>query len=194
MAGTDITNLLQRWSSGDTAAIDDLLPLVYDDLKRLARFSVRRERQDHTLGATAPVNEAYLRLTEQSPLNAENRAQFFYMSAQTMRRVLIDYARRRKSDKRGGGAAKLEFDEAFMAPVSKQEEWIAVDEALVKFAEIDAARANLVELRYFAGFTVEEIAELQGRSLSSVKRDWAIARSWLHKALTETAQGPVPLD
>lgn len=194
MPDSDITVLLQRWSSGDHSAVDELLPLVYDDLRQLARRNVRMERQDHTLAATALVHEAFVKLAGQNRLNLENRAQFFYISGQMMRRVLIDHARRHKSAKRGGAAAKVELDEAFMAPEERQEEWLAVDEALEKFSAIDPRRARLVELRYFAGFTVEEIAEMESRSVATVKRDWAIARSWLHRALSEAEVGRTTLD
>ena len=191
---SDITALLQRWSAGDTAAIDDLLPLVYDDLRRLARRNFRRERPDHTLAATALVHEAYLRLAGQQRQTIENRAQFFYMSGEIMRRILIDHARRHRAAKRGGVAAKVELDEALLASEEKQEEWLAVHEALTRFAAIDPARTRIVELRYFAGFTVEEIADLEGRPLISVKRDWVIARTWLQRALTETNIGPAALE
>jgi RNA polymerase sigma factor (TIGR02999 family) len=191
---SDITSLLKRWSAGDAAAIDDLLPLVYDDLRRLARRNFQRERPDHTLAATALVHEAYLRLAGQQRQTMENRAQFFYMSGEIMRRVLIDHARRHRAAKRGGAAAKVELDEAFMVSEQKQEEWLAVHEALEKFAVIDPARTRIVELRYFAGFTVEEIAELEGRPLTAVKRDWAVARTWLHRALTEAKLGSAALE
>jgi len=188
----DITSLLRRWSGGDDSAVDELLPLVYTDLRQLAQRSVRLEREGHTLSATALVNEAYLRLTGENRFAMENRAQFFHLTARIMRSVLIDYARRRRSGKRGGRFAKIEFDEAFMAPVEKQEEWLAVDLALERFAALDPARAQLVELRYFAGFTLEEVAELEGCSLATVKRDWALARGWLRRELSE--RGSLALD
>ena len=191
---SEITLLIKRWTAGDSTALDDLFPLVYEDLHGLARRKFNDERPDHTLAATALVHEAYLRLAGQQRQTMENRAQFFYMSAEIMRRILIDHARRHRAARRGGTAVKLELDEALLASEDKQEQWLAVNEALDRFAVIDPARARIVELRYFAGFTVEEIASLEGRSLTAVKGDWAIARSWLHRALSEVEHGFTALD
>lgn len=189
MAHGEITSILQRWSDGDSTALESLLPLVYSDLRKLARAHIAGERAGATLQPTALVHEAYLRLCGQENVNWQNRAQFFGIFAQMMRRVLVDVARRHKASKRGGGAPLAEFDEAYMASEEKREEWLAVNEALDKFEKIDPERARIVELRYFAGFSVEEIAALLAVSTTTIKRDWAVARSWLYRALKDSGHG-----
>ena len=179
----DITLILQRLATGDRAALDELLPLVYGDLRRIARLHLRRERPDNTIRTTALVNEIFLRMTGHEKLDLEHRGEFFHLASRLMRRVLVDAARCRQSAKRGGSGIAIEFDEAFMAPEERQEEWIAVHEALEKFTNLDPARARIVEMRYFGGYTFEEIAVLQGVSEATIRRDWSVARLWLRRAL-----------
>ena len=181
MSASDVTTLLQQWSAGDGSALDRLLPLVYEDLRRLAHARMRREGGDRTLQTTALVHEAFLRLAGQNDPSLQHRGEFFHLAARLMRRILVDNARRRFSGKRGGGQEDVAFDEAFMAPEEKMQEWLEVNEALEKFAVLDVQRAMIVELRYFAGFSIEEIAELMGVSPATVKRDWTVARCWLKK-------------
>src|SRR5262249_6551321 len=150
----------QQWAAGDGSALDRLLPLVYEDLRRVAHARVRREARDRTLQTTALVHEAFLRLVGQNDPSLQDRAEFFHLAARLMRRSLVDNARRRFTVKRGAGQDDLAFDETFMAPEEKMQEWLEVNEALEKFAALDSHRAMIVELRYFAGFSVEEIADL----------------------------------
>lgn len=181
----EVTRLLQDWSVGNRAALDKLLPLVYSELRRLAHSYLTHERPDHTLQTTALVHEAYLKLIDQHSVNWENRAQFFAISAQAMRRILLDNARRHTAVKRGSGGQKLSLDE--VATVSgdvANESLIALDLALHKLETIDAAQSKIVELRYFGGLTIEETAQVMKTSPSSVQREWTIARAWLYKTIT----------
>jgi RNA polymerase sigma factor (TIGR02999 family) len=180
----EVTRLLQDWSDGRREALDQLLPLVYDELRRLARSYLSHERPDHTLQTTALVHEAYLKLIDQHSVNWQNRAQFFAISAQAMRRILLDNARRRTSAKRGGGEPKLSLDEA--ATVSGEmanESLLALDMALQELEKIDAPQSKIIELRYFGGLTIEETAEVLKSSPATVKREWTMARAWLYKAM-----------
>ena len=176
----EVTRLLQDWSDGRREALDQLLPLVYDELRRLAHSYLTRERPDHTLQTTALVHEAYLKLIDQHSVNWQNRAQFFAISAQAMRRILLDNARRRTSVKRGSGVPRLSLDEA--ATVSGEtanESLLALDLALQELEKIDAEQSKIIELRYFGGLTIEETAEVLKTSPATVKREWTMARAWL---------------
>jgi RNA polymerase sigma factor (TIGR02999 family) len=172
-------------SRGDQAASEKLIPLVYDELRRLARSYMRRERPDHTLQATALVHEAYLKLAEQRSSNWQNRAHFFGVAAQLMRRLLIDHARGHLRQKRGGEYEKVVLNEAFVFSPEQSAELVAVDEALEKLARIDERQARVVELRFFGGLSVEEAAAVLGISPKTVKRDWSVAKAWLYADLKQ---------
>jgi len=188
----EVTRLLQDWSIGNREALDRLLPLVYDELRRLAHSYLTRERPDHTLQTTALVHEAYLKLIDQRSVNWQNRAQFFAISAQAMRRILLDNARRHTAAKRGSGGQKVSLDEvATLSRDTANESLIALDEALQKLATIDADQSRIVELRYFGGLTIEETAEVLKTSPSSVQREWTIARAWLYNAIAGSPEAPV---
>lgn len=180
----DVTRLLRRWSEGDEAAFEQLLPMVYDELRRLARSRLRRERSDHTYDTSALVHEAYLRLIEQDGVAWQGRGHFFAIAAQAMRRLLVDHARERFSQKRGGRDKPLPLDEALDAGAGSSDETVlAVHEALEQLAALDRERAQLVELRYFVGLSLPEIAELRQVSLSTVERQWRLARAFLVRTL-----------
>jgi len=181
----DITELLVDWSKGDLEALNKLTPLVYDELHRLARRYLRHERANHTLQTTALVHEAYLRLVEQRNANWQNQVQFFAVAAQLMRRILVDYARGHGAAKRGGGYAKLSLDEAMIVSNEKSADLMALDEALNSLAAIDPEQSRVVELRVFGGLTVEETAEALGVSPRTVKREWSMAKAWLHRQITK---------
>ncbi len=178
-----ITELLEEWSSGNQTALNKLYPLVYDELRRLARRYMRRERQGHTLQTTALINEAYVRLVDQKDVHWANRAHFFAISAQIMRRILIDHARRNLYAKRGGGAQRVSFDETATL-ADRASELILLDEALRSLAELDPRRSQVVELRYFGGLNNEEIAGVLQISENTVTRDWNMARAWLYQQLS----------
>jgi RNA polymerase sigma factor (TIGR02999 family) len=175
--------LLLAWNRGEDAALDALLPLVYDELRRLASHYMRRERDDHTLQATALVNEAYLRLIEVRKVQWQNRAHFFAMAARVMRRILVDAARARGYQKRGGGARVLSLDEALIVPVEPDQDLVALDDALTALAEIDARKSQVVEMRFFGGLNIDETAEALHVSRDTVKRDWNMAKLWLLREL-----------
>ncbi|MDT7809761.1 MAG: hypothetical protein QOJ70_3574 [Acidobacteriota bacterium] len=179
----EITELLVRWSDGDSAALEKLLPLVETELHRLAHSYMRRENEDHTLQTTALVNEAYLKLVDQTRVCWQNRAHFFGIAAQLMRRVLIDYARVKGRGKRGGGAYKVELTEADAISEEKFVELLALDEALERLAAIDGRKARVVELRYFGGLSVKETAEVLKVSEVTVARDWEMARALLAREI-----------
>jgi RNA polymerase sigma factor (TIGR02999 family) len=180
----DVTRLLRAWSDGDEQALNDLMPAVYSEVRKLARSYLRRERPDHTLQATALVNEAYLRLIDQKQVRWNNRAHFFGIAAQMMRRVLVDHARGHNAEKRGSGEAPVVLDEALEIAANAQNvDVIAVDEALAVLAKLDERQARIVELRFFAGLGIEETAEVIGLSPATVKREWAAARAWLRREL-----------
>jgi RNA polymerase sigma factor (TIGR02999 family) len=182
----DITQILGRLEHGDEAGINELLPLVYDPLKRLAYKQLQAERADHTLNATALVHEAYLKLVDQRSVTWQNRAHFFAVAARAMRRILIDYARGRQAEKRGGGQPLVTFNDEAVAREARSEELLAIDESLNRLAEIDERQAAIVEYKFFGGLTHEEIAEVLGVSIQTVHRDWRFARAWLARRLGES--------
>lgn len=180
----EVTRLLDRAKRGEPAAVERLLPLIYDELKSVARGFMRGERPGHTLQPTALVHEAYMRLVDVDKMDWQGRAHFVAMAARLMRRVLIDHARRRRAEKRGGNAVRVEFDEGFPAVADgRLEELLALEEAISRLAELDPRQAQAVELRYFGGLSVEETAAVLGVSAKTVKRDWAVARAWLQAEL-----------
>ena len=180
----EVTRLLVAWGNGDQAALDELIPLVYDELRRLARRYMRRESQDHTLQTSALVNEAYLRLVDQKSVQWQNRAHFFGVAAQMMRRILVDHARSRLRAKRGGGAQMVSLaDEAVM--YQEVAEVIALDDALNNLAELDPRKSQIVEMKFFGGLTNEEAAEVLKVTTRTVEREWRKAKAWLHRAINK---------
>ncbi|MGH9834176.1 MAG: sigma-70 family RNA polymerase sigma factor [Blastocatellia bacterium] len=179
----EVTQLLLAWSEGDKAAMDQLIPLVYGELRRLAKHHMRRERAGHTLQTTALIHEAYLRLIDASQSRLENPRYFFAAASRLMRQVLTDLARERGSRKRGGAAEQVSLDEALMVSEQRDEGLLALDEALRALAELDARKSQVVELRFFGGLRVEETAEALDVSVETVHRDWRLARSWLLRKL-----------
>jgi len=188
--GADITGLLVAWQAGDAGALNDLLPIVYDELRRQARRALRREADGHTLQPTALVHEAYLRLIDQRRVQWEGRTQFFAIAAQLMRRILVDHARTRRRGKRGGGAVHVTLpdvpatDGATAGNDGTPVDPLDLDEALTRFAALDPHKARLVELRYFAGLSIPEAAAALGVSAATVGREWAVARAWLRRELS----------
>jgi RNA polymerase sigma factor (TIGR02999 family) len=182
-APSDVTTLLRAWSAGDRDALDEMLPAVYAELHRLARAHLRGERTDHTLQATALVNEAYLRLVDQTRVQWQNRAHFFGTAAQLMRRILVDHTRGRRAAKRGGEAVRVELDEALAIAEARDIDLVALEEALERLEALDPRQASLVVQRFFGGLTIEEAAESLGISLATAKRDWATAKLWLRREL-----------
>ncbi len=181
-----ITQLLVAWGDGDRAALDQLVPLVHAELRRRARGYLRGERRGHTLQTSALVNEAYLKLVEQRHARWQNRAHFLAICAQLMRRILVDYARRRQYQKRGGDALRVTLAEAESLPDERETDLVALDEALKSLAELDPRRARVVELRFFGGLNIEETAEVLKVSPTTVERDWTVAKAWLHKTVTKS--------
>ena len=179
----DVSVLLRAWSDGDSTALDQLTPIVYDELHRLARRYLRGERRDHSLQTTALVNEAYLRLVDHTRMAWQDRAHFFAVSAQVMRRILVDHARRRNV-KRGRGLRRVSLDEATMIGGERPPDLAALDDALTLLAERDPRKAQVVEMRFFGGLSVEESAEVLGVSPVTVMRDWRTARAWLYRELS----------
>jgi len=180
---TKVTALLIDWSNGSKAAYDKLVPLVHDELHRLAHRYMSRERPGHTLQTTALVDEAYLRLVDKK-VQWQNRTHFFAIPAQVMRRILVDHARAHAYQKRGGGTQKIELNEAMVMAKERAAELVALDEALEKLKEFDARKARVVELRFFGGLTVDETAQVLSISANTVDRDWSTARAWLYNAVT----------
>jgi RNA polymerase sigma factor (TIGR02999 family) len=178
-----LTQLLQRWSAGDSRALDELTPLVYAEVRKLARRYLQRERPNHTLQATALVNEAYIRLIDQRSVQWKNRAHFYGIAAQVMRRVLVDHARMRKADKRGSGETPLVLDEALDVSADRGLDLVHLDDALKALAALDPRQAKIVELRFFGELSIEETAEVVRLSPATVKREWAAARIWLRREL-----------
>ena len=178
-----VTELLAAWGAGDAGASDALVPLVYDELRRQARRALRREGEGHTLQATALVHEAWLRLDGQHDARWESRSHFLAVAAQTMRRVLVDHARARRAQKRGGGDVQISLDDAHAAAAPDTVDVLALDDALALLAAMDARKARLVELRYFAGMSIPEAAAALGVSQATVIREWAVARMWLRREL-----------
>ncbi|MCA1568406.1 MAG: sigma-70 family RNA polymerase sigma factor [Acidobacteria bacterium] len=180
-----ITRLLEQWSNGDAEVLDDLMPLVYLELRRQASGYLRRERPNHTLQPTALINEAYLKLIGRRDVKWQNRAHFFAFAAQAMRHILVDYARERKREKRGGAPENLPLDEALtIVSQEKSIDLVALDEALNKLAAFDERQAKVVELRYFSGLSIEETAEVLNVSNVTIRRDWNMAKAWLHQEIT----------
>ncbi len=187
---TQVTQLLIRYGAGDPKAVEALLPAVYQELKRLAQAYMRRENSQHTLQATALVHEAYLKLIDQHSVQWKNRAHFFGVAAQIMRRILVDHARSKHADKRGGKDVRVAFDEAMHAKKSESvdADLLALDAALERLAAIDPRQAQVVELRYFGGLSIEETAEVLKTSPATVKRDWTMAKAWLHREVKSELQ------
>jgi RNA polymerase sigma factor (TIGR02999 family) len=180
----EITQLLHSWQGGNPAALDALVPVVYKELRRLAHCELRKERPNHTLQSAALVHEAYFRLLGQNPPQWESRTHFFAIAAQLMRQILVDYARRRRASKRGSGACMLTLDDAIALPERKDVDVVAVDDALNTLAELDPRQSRVVELRFFAGLSLEEISEVMGIATATVQRDWTAARAWLHREIS----------
>jgi RNA polymerase sigma factor (TIGR02999 family) len=181
----EVTQLLIDWSNGDQAALDKLVPVVDRELRRLAHHYMRGERPDHTLQTTALVNEAFVRLVNRKSIQWQNRAHFFGIAAQLMRTILVDHARSHACAKRGGGAGRLELDEALAVSQQKASEVIALDDALKALALIDPQQSRIVELRFFGGLTVEEAAEVLHVSPATIKREWSSAKAWLYRELAK---------
>jgi RNA polymerase sigma-70 factor, ECF subfamily len=186
----DVTELLLQWSNGSDAALQRLMPLVYEECRRIAARQMRGERVEHTLSPTALVNELYLRLVDQHRTTWSNRAHFFGIAAQLMRRVLVDHARARLAEKRDGGRLVVSLDAADdVATPSPLTDVVAIDEALGRLGQIDPDQQRIVELRFFAGLTVDETAHVLGRSPRTVKREWQLAKAWLFRELRERSSG-----
>jgi RNA polymerase sigma factor (TIGR02999 family) len=183
MDSHDVTQLLDRWSSGDKNALEALTPMVYNELKRVARRQMMKERSDHTLESTALVHEAYLRLVDQKQTKWQSRAHFFAVASEMARRILVDYAKARNAKKRGG--PKVSLEESPEPFINQDADIIAVNDALDELTKLDPRQARIVELRYFGGLTIEETAEVIGVSTPTVKRDWLVARAFLQRSLSE---------
>ncbi len=183
----NVTRLLIELSKGDRAAVDLLLPVIYDELRKLAANYLRRERPDHTLQPTALVHEAYMKLIDQSRVNWQNRAHFFGVAAQIMRRLLVDHARKHNAEKRGQDFQKLSLDENIDRAVERSAELIALDDALKTLATFDEQKARMVELRYFGGLSIEETADVLGVTPTTIKRHWRLAKAWLHGEMQRDA-------
>ncbi len=181
----DVTQLLARWAEGDRSALDGLMPIVYGELRRIADGYLRRERSGHTLQPTALVNEAWLRLVRQDGLHFDHRRQFYALAAQAMRRILVDHARAVNADKRGGGAAKTTLGLDVAGGANRTVELLALDEALDQLARVSPRQAQVIELRYFGGLTVDEIADLVGISAATVSRDQKAAEAWLGHVMSQ---------
>lgn len=182
-AAKSITQLLVDWSNGDRAALDELVPLVHSELRRIGRNYMRGERKGHTLQTSALINEAYVRLVDQKHVRWQNRAHFLAIASQLMRRILVDYARRRQFQKRGGGALQVTLGDAEKIAIERTPDLVALDEALTSLARIDERRSRVVELKFFGGLSIEETAEVLKVSPTTVERDWIVAKAWLHKTL-----------
>jgi len=191
-SGLDVTQLLQAWSDGDQEALAQLTPLVYAELHRLARRYMAQERPGHLLQTSALVNEAFLRLIDWKTVRWQNRAHFFGVSAQLMRRILVDFARSQNYAKRGGQALLVSLSEAAALPQERGTDLVALDDALKQLAVLDARQSQVVELKFFGGMEMEEIAEVLNVSLGTVKRDWSLAKLWLVRELNTTSEGNAP--
>lgn len=183
-SSNEVTQLLVAWSNGDSSARDALMPLVHDELRRLAHRYMGRERGNHTLQTSALVNEAYLRLIDQKDVHWQNRAHFFGIAARIMRRILVDYARKRGFAKRGGNLQPVPLDEAMIVSPERAAEVVALDDALNNLAELDQRKSQIIELRFFGGLSIEETAEVLGVSAGTVMRDWTFAKAWLRREIT----------
>ena len=181
----NVTKLLLGWGNGDKEALDQLVPIVYDELRRQAARYLRRERVGHTLQTTALINEAYIRLVDQKRVQWQNRAHFFGIAAQLMRRILVDHARTKKRAKRGGSDVRVSLAESALTVKGPDLDVVALDEALDRLARVDKQQAKVVELRFFSGLTVEETAEVLQISPATVKREWSMAKAWLHREISD---------
>jgi RNA polymerase sigma factor (TIGR02999 family) len=177
----EVSVLLAAWTNGNEAARDELIPLIYDELRRLAGRHMAQERSDHSLQATALVHEVYVRLTDQRQVHWQNRAHFFALASRLMRRILVDHARARQSAKRGGDARHVSLDEAMVVSEETAADLVALDAALTRLAAMDSRKCEVVELRYFGGLTLEEVAEVLKISPITVRRDWSTAKAWLYR-------------
>jgi len=184
VTSTGVTELLRRWSNGDPAALEALLPIVYGELRRVARGCLASERTDHTLQSTALVHEAYMRLVGNS-VDWQNRAHFFAVAAQLMRRILVDHARRRGAAKRGANPLTLTLDESVALPKAREVDLLALDDALNSLSELDARQSRIVELRFFGGLSIENTAKVLGLSPATIKREWGTARAWLYEQIQQ---------
>ena len=180
----EVTQLLVAWGNGDHSARDQLMSLVYEELHRLAHRHIRKERPGHTLQTSALVNEAFVRLVDQKKVHWQNRAHFFSIAAQIMRRILVDYARNRAYTKRGGDAQRVTLDEDLIVSEERSSNVVALDEALNELANFDERKSKVIELRFFGGLSIEETAEVLAVSQGTVMRDWTLAKAWLRKAMT----------
>lgn len=183
-SSTQITQLLARWSDGDNSAREALIPLIYDELRRVAHNALSRRRPGHTLGSTALVHEAYMRLVRRSSVHFENRAHFFAVASHLMRRILVDHARKHNAAKRGGDNLTLVLDDAIASPEHRELDLSHLDDALSALARLDERQASIVEMRFFGGLSVDETSHVLGISPATVKREWATARTWLYDAMT----------
>jgi RNA polymerase sigma factor (TIGR02999 family) len=186
-AGRDITGLLLKWGSGNREALDELTPLVYDELRKLAARQLRLERPGHTLQSTALVHEAYLKLIDQERVQWHDREHFFAVASQVIRHILVSHARAHNASKRGGGKTMLAFDEAVALTGRREMDLVALDDALESLSKIDPQQGRIVELRFFGGLSIEGTAQVLGISPATVKRDWNVARAWLHRELSGKA-------
>src|SRR5437763_7071271 len=182
-----VTQLLVAWGEGDGAALDKLMPLVHEELRRLAHHYMRGEGPGNTMQTSALVNEAYLRLADRTNPRWQNRAHFFAICAQLMRQILVDHARRRRSRKRGGGERQVPLDEAMIVSEERAADVVALDEALARLAELDPRQSRIVELRFFGGLSIEETAEVLGVSPGTVMRDWTLAKAWLRREISSAS-------
>jgi RNA polymerase sigma factor (TIGR02999 family) len=185
---SQVTLLLSRWRGGDREALDTLMPLVYEELRRLARHYLQQERRDHTLQSTALVHEAYVRLIGQSPPEWKSRAHFFGVAARLMRQILVDHARGHRAAKRGGNSLKLTLQEGLVGRKGKELDVVALDDALNTLAELSPQQSHIVELRFFSGLTIEDTSEVLGVSPATVKRGWTTARAWLFREMNQSEQ------
>jgi RNA polymerase sigma factor (TIGR02999 family) len=183
----EVTELLQKWTNGEEQALDRLVPQIHRELRKLAASYLRRERLNHTLQPTALVNEAFLKLIDQRAVKWQNRAHFFGIAAQAMRRILVDHARAHAADKRGGGARRIPLEDAAMIGGTVDIDLLALDEALTRLAAIDPQQSRVVELRFFGGLTMEETAEVMHISPATVGREWRMAKAWLFAEISRTA-------
>jgi len=183
-----VTELLVRWKAGDQEALEALVPLVYEDLRDIARYHLQRERPGHTLQSAALVHEAYMRLLDQRPFATENRAHFLAVASRLMRQILVDYARSHRAAKRGADR-RVELDASLILPQEKSTDLVALDDALNDLATLDEQQGRIVEMRFFGGLATEEIADVLGISESTVKRDWNVAKAWLIRQMRKDARG-----
>ncbi|MFN0084999.1 MAG: sigma-70 family RNA polymerase sigma factor [Blastocatellia bacterium] len=181
----EVTKLLIDWGNGDQAALDRLMPMVYAELRQIARRYMSRQNPGHTLQTTGLINEAFLKLVGSKDKHFQNRAHFFGVAAQAMRHILVDYARAKQYEKHGGGAKQVSLDEALVVSVERAAELVALDDALKELAKIDARKSRVVEMRYFGGLSVEETAIVLNVSTITVMRDWSLAKAWLHRELSK---------